>query len=90
MNKSLQRARFWRDHRWAPHHVSAYVDGELAGRARRRMEHHLNACDSCRRLLAGLRLTLNALHHLRAPAGPEPLRVAAAVRAQLDEPRRHE
>jgi anti-sigma factor RsiW len=58
------RERF--EHRWCARHMSAYVDGDLSGEQRRRLERHANLCPECdpmRRTL--MRLTLE-LRHLRA------------------------
>jgi anti-sigma factor RsiW len=67
--------------------MSAYLDGELASRARRRLEHHVGECDECRRLLAGLRRMLAALQGLPAPSGGAgALEIAASVRARLERP----
>jgi hypothetical protein len=51
------------------------------------MERHLGECAECRRLLAGLRRTLDGLHRLSAPgAGIDVVRLAASVRARLSNP----
>jgi anti-sigma factor RsiW len=84
MSGLLDRERFARDHRWAPGRMSDYLDGDLAGNARTRMQRHLGECDECRRLLGGLRRTLEALHRLSAPRGaPDPVSIAASVRVRL-------
>jgi hypothetical protein len=51
------------------------------------MDRHLAECDECRRLLAGLRRTLDVLHRL-AGAGdaPDAVQIAASVRVRLGEP----
>jgi anti-sigma factor RsiW len=67
--------------------MSDYLDGELAPAARTRMERHLGECAECRRLLAGLRRTLDGLHRLAAPSpGVDALQIAASVQARLTEP----
>ncbi|HEY3726785.1 MAG TPA: zf-HC2 domain-containing protein [Solirubrobacteraceae bacterium] len=92
MKEILSRARFRRDHRWAPGHMSAYLDGELAPRRRTRLERHTRDCADCRRLLAGLRRMLDALSALGAlggvaePEGADAVQIAAAVRARLEQP----
>ncbi|MGO9899405.1 MAG: hypothetical protein ACLP0J_06870 [Solirubrobacteraceae bacterium] len=49
----------------------------------------LIGCADCRRLLAGLRATLDALQRLPAPSGgADALGIAAAVRVRLREPPR--
>lgn len=86
MGKLLHRVRFWLDHRWAPPHMSGYLDTELRPRRARRMEGHVAECDECRRLLAGLRTMLEALHALPAAAGGAgPAQISASVRARLGE-----
>ena len=66
--------------------MSDYLDGELAASARARMDRHLAECDECRRLLAGLRRTLDLLHRLTAPGGgADAVQIAAAVRVRLRE-----
>jgi anti-sigma factor RsiW len=66
--------------------MSDYLDDELALSGRARMERHLGECAECRRLLAGLRRTLDGLHRLAAPsAGVDALQIAASVRARLRE-----
>ena len=66
--------------------MSDYLDGELAAAPRTRMERHLGECAECRRLLAGLRMTVDGLHRLSAPsAGADALKIAASVRARLSE-----
>jgi anti-sigma factor RsiW len=80
----MSQFRFGRDHRWAPRRMSAYLDGELAATPRTRMERHARDCPECRRLLAGLRQTMAALHRLPAPGGgADPVQLAASVRLRL-------
>ena len=87
MSSFSDRVRFRWDHRWAPGHMSAYLDGELAAGQGRRMEHHVRDCPECRSLLAGLREMLDALRRLPAPPDvPDPLQIAASVRLRLREP----
>ena len=86
MSGWLDRARFWRDHRWAPGRMSDYLDGDLASARRPRMERHLGECAECRQLLKGLRRIVDGLHALSAPdAALGPVQIAAAVRARLVE-----
>ncbi len=67
--------------------MSDYLDEELASNGRTRMERHIAECQECRRLLAGLRAMLDALHRLPAPSGgADALRIATSVRARLSEP----
>jgi anti-sigma factor RsiW len=88
MTEFVDSSRFERDHRWAPEHMSDYLDGELAASARGRMQRHLGECQECRRLLAGLRALVDRLHRLPAPSvGTDAAQIAAAVRLRLNEPR---
>ncbi len=86
MSRLSDRARFERDHQWAPEHMSGYLDGDLAARARPRMEHHHAECGDCRRQLAGLLAVLGGLHRLPAPGGLDAVQIAALVRGRLNEP----
>jgi anti-sigma factor RsiW len=87
MSRLVDRARFRRDHRWAPRRMSDYLDGELAAGTRARFERHLGECHECRRLLAGLRRTLELLHRSSARTGAvDAVELAAAVRVRLSEP----
>ncbi|HKH87870.1 MAG TPA: zf-HC2 domain-containing protein [Acidimicrobiales bacterium] len=89
MTRFSDRARFERDHRWAPENMSDYLDGELAASLRGRIERHLGECQECRRLLAGLRAVVDGLRRLPAPGGGvEAVQIAASVRVRLNEPRR--
>jgi anti-sigma factor RsiW len=78
--------RFRLDHRWAPDHMSAHLDGELPAPERGRMERHLGECVGCRGVFAGLTAVVEALRRLPA-AQPAcgPAQVAAAVRIRLGE-----
>jgi anti-sigma factor RsiW len=85
MSGFRHRLGFAWDHRWAPGHMSNYVDGELAPHALGRIERHLGECAECRRLLAELRATLDALHRLAAPSDRVDAAVlTASVRSRLD------
>lgn len=88
MSAFPRRLRFARDHRWAPERMSDYLDGDLAAAGQVRMDRHVGECVECRRLLAGLRVMLDALHGLPASRGEvDALQIAASVRLRLDEPR---
>jgi anti-sigma factor RsiW len=66
--------------------MSAYLDGELASSGRDRMDRHVHECPECRRVISGLRRTLDALHRLALPAGTaDALGIAASVRLRLGE-----
>ena len=86
MSVMLERERFRRDHRWAPGRMSDYLDGDLARAGLARMERHLGECAECRRLLAGLRRTVDGMHRLSAPGpGVDALEIAASVRTRLSQ-----
>jgi len=86
MSEVLHRVRFRLDHRWAPLHMSYYLDAELSSGRRRRMERHVTECSECRRVLASLRMMLGALHGLRPPGGDvDAARMAESVRLRLGE-----
>ena len=88
MSNFPDRARFERDHRWAPEHMSEYLDEELGASERGRMERHLGECQACRRVLAGLRAVVDGLRRLPTPSGgADAIQIATSVRGRLDEPR---
>ena len=75
-----QRRRFMREHRWTHAHLSDYLDGDLRGDDRERVETHVGLCPECRRVLAGLRKTIGALMGMRDAPDPD---IAAGVIARL-------
>jgi anti-sigma factor RsiW len=84
MTSFVRRALFRRDHRWAPDRLSSYLDRELGKAKARRMERHLRVCTECRRLLSGLRITVEALRRLPAPGDDVDVpALAASVRGRL-------
>jgi anti-sigma factor RsiW len=86
MSNVLHRVRFRLDHRWAPGHMSAYLDGDLATRPGARMERHAAECPECRGVLGSLQRMLDLLHRLPpASERPDAYQIAAAVRARLHE-----
>lgn len=67
--------------------MSAYLDGELAARPRRRMKRHVGACRECRRLIGGLTAVIDAMHRLPgAEDGARALQIVSSVRGRLSEP----
>jgi anti-sigma factor RsiW len=70
--------------------MSAYLDSDLRGDARARLERHTAECVGCRSVLGDLRRLLALLHS--APP-PEPLAdgpaIATAVLRRLHEPADH-
>lgn len=86
MNQLLHRVRFRQDHRWAPAHMSDYLDAELSSGLGGRMERHLAECPECRRLLASLRTMLTTLQGLRSPGVDiDAARLAESVRLRIGE-----
>ena len=68
--------------------LSAYLDDELPGEQRSRIEDHLRGCDACARFGGEFRATVRALReHLLRPT-KLPAAVQERVRAALDEARR--
>ena len=64
--------------------MSDYLDGDLAASRGRHLERHVSECAECRRLLAGLRAMVQALHASAAPAtDADATALAASVRARL-------
>src|SRR3972149_4363013 len=55
---------WFRRHQRFRDRLSAHIDGQLTPREARGLETHLSACESCRRELAGLRITVMALREL--------------------------
>ena len=76
----LRMARFRREHRWTQRHLSEYLDGELDGRGRERVERHVGLCPECRRVLVTLRRMLAGLMGLRED---EPSDIADGVIGRL-------
>lgn len=61
--------------------LSDYLEGNLAGRARTRVERHLARCKHCQALLQSLNRTLEQLRSLGAmeTGSPEPATVRAVI-----------
>jgi hypothetical protein len=72
----LRHRRFRRD-------LSAYLDGVLPQRARRRLEAHLDSCQACRQELTELRSTVEALGSLPMAEVPRSFALAAAPIAEV-------
>lgn len=68
IGRLLRRARFMRDHRFVLDRASEYLDGELSGAERERLEHHRSLCPICRRMLHTLAAAVAELTTLRAEA----------------------
>jgi len=85
MNRPLRQLRFRLDHRWAPGHMSAYLESDL--RARARLERHTAQCPDCTGVLASLEYMLSRLHQARSLGpGEEAPQIAVAVLRRLHEP----
>jgi anti-sigma factor RsiW len=70
-------------HRWASARLSAYVDGELSPRQRRRLERHAARCPDCTGTLRSLLRVIHALRTLpRPPDGQVADRVVARLRRE--------
>lgn len=76
----MTRIGNWTQHRWARTRLSAYVDGELTARQRRRLERHADACAECGPALRSLIRVIHALRTLPRPPAPS---VADRVIARL-------
>ena len=75
------------DHRWAPPRMSAYLEGDMGRRGRRRLERHLSRCAVCTRKLRVLREVLGGLRGLRDedPAPAPSLTGAVLQRLERDD-----
>jgi anti-sigma factor RsiW len=82
MRRLIDRLRFGLDHRWAPDHMSEYLDGDLDARRRGRIERHVGDCPECEELLRALGTIVQALGGMRGRAGHG---VAATVLAGVQE-----
>ena len=79
----MTRIRNWAEHRWAQPRLSAYVDGDLAPHAHRRMRRHANDCPECGPALRSLiRVVHSLVGKLSAPRNGEAAKsvVASLVR----------
>ncbi len=65
----IRRRRFMRDHRWTQEHLSSYIDRELDPGGRTRVDRHTERCPECRRALATLKRTVQALRRLGIDEG---------------------
>jgi anti-sigma factor RsiW len=87
MSEFFEPAPVKRQCRWAQGHMSDYLDGDLAGSRRSRMQRHVKECPTCHRVLAMLGRTVASLHRLPPPVGGADARqIAASVRRRLAEP----
>jgi anti-sigma factor RsiW len=74
-----------REHAYVENRLSAYVDDQVSGRERRRIEAHLAHCETCRADLRTLRWTVGLLH--QAPQVKAPRRFVVRE-ADLDRAQR--
>jgi anti-sigma factor RsiW len=84
LNRLRWRVRHERDHRWAPSHMSDYLDDDLPAEGRQRMDRHVEECPQCSRALHGLRAVVRGLGGLRERA-PESGVVDDVLRRVRDE-----
>jgi hypothetical protein len=90
MNTLWHEPRFRRDHRWAPSHMSAYLESDLRTQARTRLEHHTADCPECRGVLDDLRHMLVLLHSVPlAEPATDGSAIATAVLRRLHESADH-
>jgi anti-sigma factor RsiW len=91
MNVLLSWLRFRFDHRWVPHHVSPYLDGELSQPERGRLERHVDDCPECRELLRALKALIVTLGMVRGEQDPPVAQaIFSSVRGRLEEPGRND
>ena len=62
--KSMRRLQTMLDHMYTRRRLSAYLDGELDGDARGRVERHTHECEDCGKTLGALGHIGAALRHL--------------------------
>jgi len=53
---------FLADHRWSQQHLSHYIEGDLASRARHRLDRHARDCVDCERGIRAMRALVYAVH----------------------------
>ena len=82
MTTLFRRARFRRDHRWTPSHISPYLEGDLGRSARSRVGRHTADCPECRALLLSMQRMLARLTQSTVSATPD---LASAVRRRLSD-----
>jgi hypothetical protein len=67
------------EHDWVEESLSAYIDGELTGRERARVEQHLKECQACAENLRTLQQTVALLKELPPMPAPRSFAVRAGV-----------
>jgi hypothetical protein len=82
---AVTRIGTWAQHRWARSRLSAYVDGELSARQRRRVERHADACAECGPALRSLIRVIDALRRLPRPPATVADRVVVRLRQEIAE-----
>ncbi|HUJ74443.1 MAG TPA: zf-HC2 domain-containing protein [bacterium] len=65
--------------------LSAYFDGELAGRSKAAVELHLSTCEACRKRLAGMAQIHHALNTLADPTSQRRGSVLELLKSKLDQ-----
>jgi anti-sigma factor RsiW len=71
-------------HDWSQRHLSHYVEGDLAARARRRLERHAAECPECSRAIRAMKALLRQLPGLGGERPPAPSGAFDRVRADAD------
>lgn len=72
-------------HRAVQRRLSPYLDGELWGRQRRRVEAHVSRCPDCGRVLRTLTVLVESMHLLRTYSdGQVADRVVGRLRRDAD------
>jgi anti-sigma factor RsiW len=79
------------DHDWTQRHLSHYVEGDLAARARRRLERHAAECPDCGRAIRAMKALLRLIARVDAAGeAPTPDVLFSRVRAEtIDAPTRN-
>jgi hypothetical protein len=67
------------EHQWVEESLSAYVDGELSPREKRRVEEHLKECRACSESFTTLRQTVALLKELPVLTAPRSFAIRPAV-----------
>jgi len=86
MTNPLHQVRFWRDHRWTPGRLAAYLDGDLVARSAARLQRHVRECPECRVALRGLDRMLGLLRAVPPVSDTEKPDITSAVRRRLRDP----
>lgn len=72
------------DHRFTQKNLSAYLDGQLTGREKERVERHLTECTRCQKDLATLRSTVELLHAVPSVPLPRSFTLPSSVEEERE------